>query len=681
MDIFSLVAKIGLDSASFITGIGAAQSLFNTFTNTVVSFSEDVMSTGMNFDSAMSSVQAVLGEQEGTVERMNQLRAFALDQAKDSVYTAEQTANAYYYMGMAGWKSEQMMAGLPGIMALAAASGEDLATVSDIVTDSLTAFGLGAEDAGRYTDILAQTATNANTTVGLMGETFKYVAPIAGSLGADVDDVAVSIGLMANAGIKGSMAGTALRQIFTRISTDAGASENKLGALGIITDELGVKFRDNAGKMRDWGDVIADIRVKWKDLSDEQQVAYAKQIASERGMAGWLALMNASEADVQKLTAAIDEAGGAAQRMADVKLDNLSGDVTRLNSAFDILKVAIYDDVKGPMREVVQWATAAINDVTNAINENGLAGGIDVLGDKIEEAGEKFAPLLESIGKAAGPLVAAIFDSVLPKLTEAGAKLGKGLLTALGDSMTNEGGQASGLAGVFIYALGSGLEIISTISGWMKQAGTEGGKEMAMETANQLLGVTPEMQADIEAKVAAAAGENGGGKLATDTLNALLGVTPSMQSDIEAKLGAAGEAAGQSIASSIASSLAAQSFTINVKANVSGLPAQRNASAMTSGRIFSRATVFGVANGQYQVAGDAGPEAVIGTNSLAQLIQGAVNRAMGGQVFATPSASAVPRDIVIPIYFEGREFARVSLPFLEAERRRVGTKLVTGGGL
>ena len=680
MDIFSLFATLGLDSVPFISGINSAQQLFSSFASAVVGFTNDVMQTGLGFDQAMANVQSVLGEQEGTVERMNQLRAFALDQARSSIYTAEDTAQAYYYMGMAGWDAQQMMAGLPGVMALAAASGESLGTVSDIVTDSLTAFGLTANDTQHYVDVLAQTATNANTNVGLMGETFKYVAPIAGALGADVDDVAVSIGLMANAGIKGSMAGTALRQIFTRISTNAGATSKSLGALDIITQELGVSFRDSEGKMRDWGDVVADIRVKWKDLSDEQQVAYAKQIASERGMAGWLALMNASETDVQKLTAAIGQATDAAQTMSEVRLDSLAGDITKFNSALDIMKIAIYDDVKGPMRDVVQWATDAINEITNAINENGLAGGIEVLGDKIEEAGEKFAPLLESIGKAAGPLVDALLDSIIPRMVEVGSKLGEGLLVALGNSMAENSSSTGGLVGTIISTIGNGFKITEALGGVLKRAGEEGGKSSAEAWMEGMLGI-PQYEIDaIDAKAmewgkkwGTTSGDNMAENIGTEIGND----APTMRDDLAEMLGAAGAPAGQAIASAIGTELSSHTYTINVQANVSGLPAHHNASAMTAGRIFTRATVFGFANGQYQVAGDAGPEAVIGTNSLAQLIQSAVRGAMGGQQYTTPMQGGAPRNIVIPLYIDGREFARAEVPFIDAEYQRVGLSLVT----
>ena len=678
MDIFSLVATLGLDSLPFISGINSAQQLFSSFASAVVGFASDVMQTGLGFDQAMANVASVLGEQEGNIETMNRLRAYAREEARDSIFTAEEAAQAYYYMGMAGWKSQQMMAGLPGIMDLAAASGESLANVSDIVTDSLTAFGLTADDTQRYVDILAQTATNANTNVGLMGETFQYVAPLAGTLGADVDDVAWTIGLMADAGVKGSMAGTALRNIFSRISTNAGATSKSLGALDIITKELGVSFRDSEGRMRDWGDAILDVRDKWKELGDEQQIEYAKQIATERGMAGWLVLMGRSADEVAALGVALDGATDAAQTMANTRLDSLAGDVTLFNSALYDLKLAIYEDVKGPLRDVVQWGTDAINDITKAIDENGLAGGIEVLGDKIEEAGEKFAPLLESIGKAAGPLVDALLDSIIPRMVEVGSKLGEGLLVALGNSMAENSSSTGGLVGTIISTIGNGFKITEALGGVLKRAGEEGGKSSAEAWMEGMLGI-PQYEIDaIDAKAmewgkkwGTTSGDNMAENIGTEIGND----APTMRDDLADVLGAAGTPAGQTIANDIGTELSSRTYSINVQANVSGLPTQRNASAMTAGRIFTRATVFGFANGRYQVAGDAGPEAVIGTNSLAQLIQSAVRGVMGGNTFTVPRANPAPRNIVIPLYIDGVEFARTEVPYIEAEQQRVGLKL------
>ena len=201
MDLFTLSASLGLDITNFEGGINIARRLLLQFAGAVVDFGQDVVETGMGFDKQMSAVQAVMGLTENTAENlatMNELREFALEQARDSIFTSEEAATAYYYMGMAGWRAEQMVAGLPGVMALAAASGEDLKMTSDMVTDSLTAFGLGAGQAAHFADVLAVTATNANTDVARMQQTFKNLAPIAGALGYSIEDVALSVGLIAN---------------------------------------------------------------------------------------------------------------------------------------------------------------------------------------------------------------------------------------------------------------------------------------------------------------------------------------------------------------------------------------------------------------------------------------------------------------------------------------------------
>lgn len=652
--IFELVATLGLDNSGFLTGLNIAGNMMHAFASSVVDFGKDVMRTGMGFDSAMSSVQAVLGREEGTMENMEKLRAYALDQSRTSIFTAEETANAYYYMGMAGWKAEKMTAGLPAVMSLAAASNEDLAMTSDIVTDSLTAFGKGADYAQTYVDILAQAATNSNTNVAMMGETFKYAAPLAGAMGFSVEDTAVAIGLMANAGIKGSQAGTTLRRVFSAMTGPIDIAGQNLGKVTIQTTNAD-------GSMRDLSDIVTELRGAFAQLTESEKTHAAETIAGKYAMSGFLAMMNATTEDVDKLTDAIENATGAAQTMSEVRLDNLEGDIIKMNSALDILKVAIFDDAKGPAREVVEWATGAINDVTNAVNENGLAGGIDVLGDKIEEAGTKFEPLMESIGKAAGPLVATLIDSTLPRMTEVGAKLGEGLLTSLGESMAGDGGVVSGMSGVIISALGNGVSIMSTVSGWLKDAGTEGGKQAMMEASMQLSGTSSETQDDIERMVGFWRGVFGtAGKGGAE--------------DIAAEIGSSGTQAGNDFGETFQSALSKRKFSVDVAGNIIyNVPVQRNARAMASGRIFTRPTVFGYADNAFQVAGDAGPEAVVGVNSLHNMIAGAVNAAMAGQEVVVPRDTG--RDITIILELDRQQFARAIYNANKQETQRVGVQL------
>ena len=233
-------------------------------------------------------------------------------------------------MALAGWKTDDMLQGLDGIMALAAASGTDLGTTSDIVTDALTAFGESAGESGRLADIMAAASSNANTNVEMMGETFKYAAPVAGALGYSMEDTAEAVGLMANAGIKGSQAGTSLRSIMTRLATDAGASSTKLGALGTLTEELGVQFYNADGTARNLNDVLTDARAVWSGLSEEEQVNYANTIAGKNAMSGWLALMNAEGDSVDTLHSALENCDGAAKDMSVTMQDNLQGELELL---------------------------------------------------------------------------------------------------------------------------------------------------------------------------------------------------------------------------------------------------------------------------------------------------------------------------------------------------------------
>lgn len=311
----------------------------------------NTIEVGKAFDSSMSQVGAISG---ATGDELTQLRDKAKEMGSTTKFTATEAADAFNYMAMAGWKTEDMLTGIEGVLNLAAASGADLATTSDIVTDALTAMGYSAGDAGKLADVMAAAASNANTNVEMMGATFQYAAPIVGALGMDMEDTALAIGLMANAGIKGEKAGTALRSILTRLSTDAGASSKQLGALGTLTDELGVQFYNADGTVRDLSDVLNECREAWSGLSAEQQTSYGKQIAGQEALSAWLAIMNAAPEDVDKLADAINNADGAAEKMAATMMDNLGGDMTLLSSKLEGVQIAIYEKFEPALRKGVE---------------------------------------------------------------------------------------------------------------------------------------------------------------------------------------------------------------------------------------------------------------------------------------------------------------------------------------
>lgn len=319
----------------------------------------DTVNTQKDFEAAMSQVQAVSG---ATGDELTQLTKKAEEMGATTKFTATESAEAFNYMAMAGWKSEEMMDGIEGILNLAAASNEDLGTTSDIVTDALTAFGLKASDAGMFSDVLAAASSNANTNVSMMGETFKYAASMAGSLGYSIQDVALMTGLMANSGIKASMAGTSLNMIMTRLSTNTGHALDTLQGLGI-------QFFDSKGNARALADVIEELRDATANMNDEQKSSVANAIAGTGAQKGLLAILNASETDYNKLANAIDNAAGASERMADTQLDNLSGSITLLQSAVDGVKISFGKRLNPYVRSIADGLTASMPQIESALND------------------------------------------------------------------------------------------------------------------------------------------------------------------------------------------------------------------------------------------------------------------------------------------------------------------------
>ncbi len=322
----------------------------------------ECVDTFASFQSQMSAVEAISG---ATGAQLAALGDKAQAMGATTAFTATEAAQALEYMAMAGWKTDDMLGGLEGVMHLAAASGESLASTSDIVTDALTAFGLTARDSARFSDVLAAASANANTNVGMMGETFKYAAPVAGSLGYSIEDTALAIGLMANSGIKGSEAGTALRTALTNLAKPS-------DTVAAYMEELGVSLTDSAGNVRSLSGLIGLLRDRFSDLSEAEQAEYAAGLAGKEGMSGLLAIVNASEADYQKLTSAIETCNGAAERMAETRLDNFAGQMTLLSSAADGLKLA-----------VGQQLTPALTDLAKA-GTDVLTWGADFIGQHPE---------------------------------------------------------------------------------------------------------------------------------------------------------------------------------------------------------------------------------------------------------------------------------------------------------
>lgn len=327
-----------------------------------VAAAKKTIDVGKSFEAGMSEVQAISGASGKDLEKLS---AKAKQMGATTKFSATESATALKYMAMAGWKTNQMVSGLSGVMNLAAASGEDLGTVSDIVTDSMTAFGLKAKDSGHFADVLAKASSSSNTNVAMMGETFKYVAPLAGSMKYSIEDTATAVGLMANAGIKGSQAGTELRSILTRLVKPPKDAAAALSALGISTTKAD-------GSMKPMRQTMAELREKFSRLTDSQKSQYAAAIAGQEAMSGLLAIVNASDSDFNKLQKAIDNSSGAAKKQADVMNNNLQGALYDLGSAAEAVGIGIYEDIKTPLTKAVGVGTKQLRILSNKLKKGGI---------------------------------------------------------------------------------------------------------------------------------------------------------------------------------------------------------------------------------------------------------------------------------------------------------------------
>lgn len=363
----------GTESLGQLSALLASAGIADKLKDLASKLNECATAAG-NFHSQMSTVEAISG---ATSAEMADLTALAKEMGATTQFTANQAGEAMEYMAMAGWKAESMIDGLAGIMNLAAASGEDLGTASDIVTDALTAFGLAASDSGHFADILAQVSASANTNVGLLGESFKYVAPLCGTLGYSAEDASIALGLMANAGIKGSQAGTSLKTALANLS----APTDKQAAM---MDKLGISLQNSDGTMKSLREVMTDLRRGFEDLDSAEQTAAASTIFGKEAMSGMLNIINASDDDFNKLTESIDNCSGAADRMADIQLDNYAGQITLLESATEGLTISIGEALTPALGDLAEMAAGAASAATEFVDAHpGVVAAVVAIGSAL----------------------------------------------------------------------------------------------------------------------------------------------------------------------------------------------------------------------------------------------------------------------------------------------------------
>lgn len=392
---FGAMAAIG---GKAVTAVGSALKSVTT----------SAVSAGMSFENAMSSVAAISG---ATGTNFESLSKKAKEMGASTKYTATEAANAMEYMAMAGWKTADMLSGIDGIMNLAAASGSDLARTSDIVTDALTAFGKQAKDSGEFADVLAAASANANTNVDLMGETFKYVGSVAGAMGYSIQDISLATGLMANSSIKGSAAGTALRSTITRMAKPTEESSMAMSALGL-------SLTDTNGNMKSFGEVMKDMRKGMQGMTEDEKASYAAMLGGQEAMSGLLAIANASDEDFNKLSDAINNAAGSAEKMAGIKMDNLQGAVDELKSGMEGLGITAFEQASESLKGFAENAISVINNLNqklsdgkyiekaiqwiqnlgSAFKDGGLEGGLKEIGGILDGTGEKVKALGAVLG-------------------------------------------------------------------------------------------------------------------------------------------------------------------------------------------------------------------------------------------------------------------------------------------
>ena len=467
-----------------ISSVG--KGLTTKLTLPLTAFGAHAVKLAAEFESAMSEVQAISG---ATAEEMEVISSTARELGATTVFSAKEAAEGMKYLAMAGWDTQEMISGMPGLLDLAAASGTELGRTADIVTDSLSGFGMQASEAGRLADVMAVASSSANTNVEMMGETFKYVAPLAGALGYEVEDVAVVTGLMANAGIKAGQAGTTMRTAFTRLASPTKEVSEGLKMIGLEAEDLQGLSLD---------ETVRTLRNAFADLDSTQQAQAASMIFGKQSMSGMLAVINASEDEYNSLSDAIYASDRAAQEMAKTMNDNMKGALKELNSAFEEAQISLGEVLAPMIRDVAEKLTELVqkfNELDDGTKETIVKFGLiaAALGPVIFIFGQ----VVGAIGKiisALGGIVSHI-GVVKGVLVSAGGVI-KGVMVAIAGALSIPVGAAVALVaalvgiGVVVYRnwetiKEKSIEIWTSLTEWLTET-WNGIKETASEIWNGL---------------------------------------------------------------------------------------------------------------------------------------------------------------------------------------------------
>lgn len=444
-NVFDLYGKISIDTSGFTSALSIAGKAISVATKAITGFASSSVKTGMAFDKSMSQVAATLGK---NVDEVQDLREFAQKMGSETAFSASQSADALNYMALAGYDAEKSMKMLPNVLNLAAAGTMDLARASDMVTDTQTAFGMSIERTTQMVDEMAKAASTGNTSVSQLGDAFLVVGGLAQELNggivslsdgttATVDgiqELEIALTGMANAGIKGSEAGTHMRNMLLKLSSPSDAGAKQMEALG-------VSVFDATGKMRSLSDIFGDLSVRLGTLTQQEKIQAISDLFNARDIASAEALLSAVEQDWDKIGESILHAsdnGGAASQMAKTQLDNLAGDVTYFRSALEGIQIALSDKLTPTLRKFVQFGTSGLSKLTLAFKEKGLKGAMDTVGEVISELAvmlvEMTPDFLEAVTTVLSSIRQGLIDN-LPAILDVAVTLIKQLIQDLGTTI------------------------------------------------------------------------------------------------------------------------------------------------------------------------------------------------------------------------------------------------------
>ena len=431
-------AAVGAASLATVGAIGAG----------MVQLGKDSVETGMAFDEAMSQVAATTGV---TMEEFNNtkvavdgfngtLREFAMEQGAKTAFSATECAEALNYMALAGYNAQTQAEMLSPLLNLAAAGSMELATASDMVTDTQSALGLSLEQTNLMIDQMAKGASTTNTSVEQLGSAMLTVGGTAKDMKGGTEEIIQVLGLLADNGIKGAEAGTHLRNMILSLSSPSS------DAAAAAIDKLGISLYDSEGKMRDFEDVFLEMQNAMAGMTDEEKSNLISDIFNKADLKAVNALLNTNAERWAEVEGALEACDGAAEQMANTQLDNLSGDVTLLGSAFDSLKIGISDELTPTLRDFVQLSTSGIESITEGISTGGIEGalaGIDTfLSEAVAKVSQTLPPILEAASSIFGSLLNAVASS-LPTVIGAIAgvlpDIANALISAVGTLLSNAG--------------------------------------------------------------------------------------------------------------------------------------------------------------------------------------------------------------------------------------------------